>query len=117
MEQPGVLVWLSTRRSRVQIPLGALDGTVRKPAKRPSSNLGDRLWVQLPPVSHVSAGHWRAQAAVTRPRKLGRFNSCPMHLLGRSSFGEDAGFSSRIEGFDSPAAYWEKPRKLARSAT
>ena len=41
VEQPGVLAALSRRRSWVQIPSGTLDGTVRKPAKRPSSNLGD----------------------------------------------------------------------------
>ena len=42
---------------------------VRKPAKRPSSNLGDRLRVRLPPLrlEHASAGHWRAQVAVTHP--------------------------------------------------
>src|SRR5262245_2272574 len=31
-------------------------GTVRKPAKRPSSNLGDRLWVRFPPVLLGFAG-------------------------------------------------------------
>src|SRR5271167_2410572 len=31
-------------------PRGRWNGTVRKPAKRPSSNLGERLWVRLPPV-------------------------------------------------------------------
>ena len=32
-------------------PIGdAYYGTVRKPAKRRSSNLRDRLWVRLPPV-------------------------------------------------------------------
>jgi hypothetical protein len=46
VEQPGVLACPSSRRSRVQIPSGTLvpqvnHGTVRKPAKRPSSNLGD----------------------------------------------------------------------------
>ena len=50
VEQPGVLATLSRWRSWVQIPSGTLDGTVRKPAKRPSSNLGDRLWVRFPPV-------------------------------------------------------------------
>ena len=45
-------------------------GTVRKPVKRRSSNLRDRLWVRLPPVlleQHASAGHWRAQLAVNQP--------------------------------------------------
>ncbi len=43
-------------------------GTVRKPVKRRSSNLRDRLWVRFPPVlleQHASAGHWRAHVAVT----------------------------------------------------
>ena len=46
------------------------DGTVRKPVKRRSSNLRDRLWVRLPPVllqQHASVGHWQAQVAVTHP--------------------------------------------------
>ena len=41
---------------------------VRKPVKRRSSNLRDRLWVRFPPVlleQHASAGHWRAHVAVT----------------------------------------------------
>src|SRR5437016_3651718 len=50
VEQPGVLATLSRWRSWVQIPSGTLAGTVRKLAKRPSSNLGDRLWVRFPPV-------------------------------------------------------------------
>jgi hypothetical protein len=41
VEQPGVLACLSRRRSWVQIPSGTLDSTVRKPAKRRSSNLRD----------------------------------------------------------------------------
>jgi hypothetical protein len=52
-------------------PLGGAGhlGTVRQPAERPSSNLGD-LWVRRPPVpseDHASAGHRRAQVAVTHP--------------------------------------------------
>ncbi len=46
------------------------NGAVGKRAKRRSSNLRDRLWVRLPPVlleQHASAGHWRAQVAVTHP--------------------------------------------------
>src|ERR1043165_8648336 len=49
-EQSGVLATLSRWRSWVQIPSGTLAGTVRKPAKRPSSNLGECLWVRFPPV-------------------------------------------------------------------
>ena len=63
VEQPGVLACLSRRRSSVQIRSGVLSqhGTVRKPVKRRSSNLRDRLWVRFPPVllgKHASAGHW-----------------------------------------------------------
>ena len=46
------------------------DSTVRKPAKRRSSNLRDCLWVRLPPVlleQHASVGHWQASVAVTHP--------------------------------------------------
>jgi len=46
------------------------NGTVRKPVKRPSSNLGD-LSVGSTPTrateTFASAGHWRAQVAVTHP--------------------------------------------------
>ena len=68
----GVLACLSRRRSWVQIPSGTLDnyGAVRKPVKRRSSNLRDRLWVRLPPVllkQNASIGHWQAQVAVTHP--------------------------------------------------
>src|ERR1700730_6672518 len=52
VEQSGVLATLSRWRMWVQIPSRTLDGTVRKPGKRPSSNLGDRLWVRFPPVLH-----------------------------------------------------------------
>ncbi len=51
-----MLATLSRWRSWVQIPSGTLDGTVRKPAKRPSSNLGDRLWVRFPPVLQRPSG-------------------------------------------------------------
>ena len=75
-------------------PIGDADSTVRKPAKRPSSNLGERLWVRLPSVlfkaqwtsgcgchvltveiagsnpawvTYARVGvHWRAKLAVTR---------------------------------------------------
>ena len=53
-----------------------------------------RLWVQLPPtLLPVSAGHRRAQAAVTRPQVLCRFDSCPTHSsLARWWKGRHAGF-------------------------
>ena len=72
VEQPGVLACLSRRRSRVQIPPGALSTNMAryaKKAKRPSSNLGD-LRVRLPPApleQHATIGHWQAQLAVTQP--------------------------------------------------
>ena len=49
---------------------GRLHGTVRKPVKRRSSNLRDRLWVRFPPVlleQHALAGHWGAQLSVEQP--------------------------------------------------
>ena len=46
------------------------NGTVRKPAKRRSSNLRECLWVRLPPVpleqQDASVGHWQAPLAVTQ---------------------------------------------------
>lgn len=70
VEQSGVLVCLSRRRSWVQIPSGTLKfGMVRKLEKRRSLKLRDCLRVRLPPVllleKHALAGHWRAQVAVT----------------------------------------------------
>ena len=60
-------------------------GMVRKLEKRRSSDLRDCLWVRLPlmllELTHASAGHWRAQVAVTHPLRLCRFDSCPMHFL------------------------------------
>ena len=44
-------------------------GAVRKPEKRPSSNLGE-LRVRLPPAppeQHATIGYWQAQLAVTQP--------------------------------------------------
>ena len=47
------------------------DSTVRKPAKRRSSNLRECLWVRLPPVllanRLASVGHWQAPLAVNQP--------------------------------------------------
>ncbi len=56
-------------------PIGDASKTIwhgTQTEKRRSSNLRDRLWVRLPPVllelkQHASAGHWRAQVAVTHP--------------------------------------------------
>jgi hypothetical protein len=68
-----VLATLSRWRSWVQVPSGALDriGTVRKPAKRPSSRLGD-LWVRLPlvPVAaspQQSRSEWKVERRTSQP--------------------------------------------------
>ena len=113
MEQSGVLVWLSTKRPRVQIPLGGLDGTVRKTAKRPSSNLGDRLWVRFPPVllSHASAGHWRALVAVTHPRSRCAGSTPARRTRDGWSVRLSVGGHrppSRKDGFDSHTGYMAK---------
>src|SRR5262249_1587411 len=50
VELPGVLATFSAWRSRVQIPPRILAGVVRKPAKRPGREPGERLWVRLPPT-------------------------------------------------------------------
>lgn len=79
----------------------------RQPADHLGSNPG-MLWVQLPPLLirrlacplpdgrgsellklHVSAGHWRAQVAVTHPHLLCRFNSCPTHCGDRFATGPE----------------------------
>ncbi len=72
---------------------GRLSGyvTVRKPEKRPSSNLGE-LFVGSTPTRatrcFASAGHWRAQVAVTHPPS-GIAGSTPARrtALARSSIG------------------------------
>ena len=65
-----MLATLSRWRSRVQIPSGTLEwhGT---PTGRAAKFKPWCLWVRIPPVllgtTHASAGHWRAQVAVTHP--------------------------------------------------
>ena len=95
VEQPGVLACLSRRRSRVQIPPGALSTNMAryaKKAKRPSSNLGD-LRVRLPPApleQHATIGHWQAQLAVTQPSLCGFAGSTPARrteIMARSFIG------------------------------
>lgn len=51
---------------------------------------------------HVSAGHWRAQVAVTHPHSLCRFR----HTLTRSTSGEVAGPSNRPEGIETPTGHF-----------
>ena len=92
-----MLAALSRWRSWVQIPSGTFHifplllgegkgegARYANSAKRPSSNLGDRLWVQLPPVllENASAGHWRAQVAVTHPRSAVQVQLLPGALDG-----------------------------------
>ena len=43
---------------------------------------------RYPQPNKGSAGHWRAQGAVTAPRKLWPFNSVPTHQCGRNSVAE-----------------------------
>ncbi len=111
---------LSRWRSWVRIPSETLRrgelfrGTVRKSAKRRSSNLRG-LWVRLPLVplrenKYASAGHWRAPVVVTHPpdgiagstpaRRTHQFEMRrtvrPVRLLA-----QDGGPSSRKGGFDS----------------
>ena len=113
VEQPGVLACLSRRRSRVQIPPGALSTNMAryaKKAKRPSSNLGD-LRVRLPPApleQHATIGHWQAQLAVTQPSLedlqvqllLVALTTWPVRLSA-----QDASPSSWRGGFDSRTGY------------
>jgi hypothetical protein len=86
-----VLATLSRWRPWVQIPSGALNvflkvGTIRKPAKRPSSNLGD-LWVRLPlvPLYDLNEG-WCSSRRPVKPlpsncEAVGeRFNSFTTHF-------------------------------------
>jgi hypothetical protein len=96
-------------------PIGGagFDGMVRQPAERPSSNLGD-LWVRIPPVLVIvpdaSAGHWRAQVAVTHPPS-GNAGSTPARRTVRVSHGplvyrQDTSPSRWRGGFDSRTGYW-----------
>src|SRR5436853_6442475 len=83
VEQSGVLATLSRWRSWVQIPSGTLGGTVRKPAKRPSSNLGDRLWVRFPPVLLQARVGWAlASPSGCNPPASGCAGSTPARRTG-----------------------------------
>ena len=88
---------------------GAIDrwssGTVRKPAKRPSSNLGD-LWVRLPLVPLVRVVFLTAvcKAVAFNCEAVGeRFNSFTTQCfrVAPSSTGQDTALSRRKSGFDS----------------
>ena len=125
-EQFGVLATLSRWRSRVQVPLGTLivfitlrvmirhaerdeyDGAVRKPGKRRSSELRDRLWVRLPPVlliwfQIVSVGHWQASVPVkhlpsgtagsTPARRTRRIGFQPVRQKNKDNYGQAGSLS------------------------
>ncbi len=107
---------------RVQILADLLgrDGAVRKPAKRPGSNPGDRVRVRLPPALLKSCVGWASASlsgcnppatiavqvqllpdALTRPVRLSA---------------KDTGPSSRKDGFDSHTGYCRaRQRKLTNT--
>src|SRR5262249_39991130 len=111
VEEPGVLATLSRWRSWVQIPSGTLDRTVRKPAKRPSSNLGDCVWVRFPPVLN---GNMR-RLGIGEPKWLTHpHNAVQVRLLPDALDGwfvyrlEDASLSRWRDRFDSHTSYMAK---------
>ena len=65
----------------VQLPPGPLTAALADQPGVVATPSPWRAWVQIPSrvLKDVSAGHWRAQVAVTHPRRLCRFNSCPTH--------------------------------------
>ena len=58
------------------------DGTVRKPAKRPSSNLGERLWVRFPPVLVCVGWALVSPSACNPPAKAVQVQLLPDALTG-----------------------------------
>src|SRR6185312_13641662 len=102
VEQPGVLIALSRRRSWVQIPSGTLMARYANLGKRPRPtfgrcpNLGELSVGSTPKAchwKHASAGHWRAQVAVTHPPS-GIAGSTPARRTsnrGRRAMGEEKG--------------------------
>jgi hypothetical protein len=124
-----VLVWLSTGRPRVQIPLEALlgpwcNGNIPGsnpvdqgsnpcgPAQRHGTQSGQAQTLAIDcgfdshPCHCECIGWALASPSGCNPPAIAvQVQLLPGALMGRSSSGEDAGFSSRIEGFDSPTAY------------
>ena len=109
-----------------------IDGTVRKPAKRPGSNPGI-LWVRLPPVllAEGSLG-WCSSRRPVKPlpssceAEGGRFDSFITHsvLHGPLVYRQDTWFSARRGEFDSRTGYsfavgsefsqaWQAPGRLS----
>ena len=117
VEQPGVLACLSRRRSRVQIPSGTLDrmiGTVRKPAKRRSSNLGDCGFDSRPcHLKTYRVGWALACPSGCNPPALGIAgstpppNGCALEIRPVRLSVQDGGPSSRKGGFDSRTGHLE----------
>jgi hypothetical protein len=107
-----VLATLSRWRSWVQIPSGTLSGTVRKPAKRPSSNLGESLWVRFPPVLLEGCVGWAlASLSGCNPPACSCAGSTPARRTDwpvRLS-AKDTSPSSWRDGFDSHTGYCNRP--------
>lgn len=117
VEQSGVLVCLSRRRSWVQIPSGTfLSGTVRKLEKRRNLKFRDCLRVRLPLVlfaEDTCVGWALVSPGGCNPLAFGlwRFNSVPTHFSKgpsgetgrratlRKSFLRDCEFDSRLGYF------------------
>ena len=97
---------------------------VRKPAKRPSSNLGDRLRVRLPPLrlEHASAGHWRAQVAVTHPHCCAGSTPARRTDMARSSIGSGPRLLTPARGVRFPyglltlAKWWNGKTRSSQKA-
>ena len=98
VEEPGVLGTPSRCRPRVQIPSGTLDGAVRKPAKRPSSNLGDGVGSTPTRATDnpASARALASPSACKAPAAMCRFDSCPAHCRPRSANGAGNPRSARL---------------------
>src|SRR5262249_9871373 len=108
MEQPGVLVWLSTKRPRVQIPLGALTGRYANRQSGQAQTLVNRLWVQLPPVLLCRCVGWAlaSPSGCNPPAIAVQVQLLPDALIGPFVYRfEDTTFSQWKEGFNSPTGY------------
>ena len=103
VEQPGVLACLSRRRSWVQIPSGTLGTTTARYANRQSGQ-PQTLVIVCGFNSHpchwnenASAGHWRAQVAVTHPPPALQVQLLPDALKNMDTTARcDAGLAARL---------------------
>ena len=116
---------LKPERVWVQIPPWVFrQRRVRKPAKRPSSNLGDRLRVRLPPLrlEHASAGHWRAQVAVTHPHCCAGSTPARRTDTARSSIGSGPRLLTPARGVRFPyglltlTGWWNRQTRSSQKA-